>query len=129
MAGRKRYKATDEGRKQVESMSACGIRHEDIALILGISADTLKKYYADELHTGRIKATHTIGRKLFEKAISGDTASIIFYLKTRAGWKETSVVEHQGGDNPVGVKFVDAPPQETREEWEARVKRRLARSD
>ena len=43
---------------------------------------------------GRSKVIKNVGNGLIEKALNGDTASSIFYLKTQAGWKETSVQEN-----------------------------------
>ncbi len=59
--------------------------------------------------------------------MSGDTASLIFWMKVRAGWSERVVQEHTGGDSPVCLKmsFVDRPPSETREQWVARRQREL----
>ena len=37
---------------------------------------------------GKSKAISSVGQGLLQKAINGDTASAIFYLKTQAGWKE-----------------------------------------
>ena len=39
-----------------------------------------------------------VAGKLVEAALKGDTTSQIFYLKTQAGWKETSRQEHTGAD-------------------------------
>ena len=39
-----------------------------------------------------------IGGHLFNKAKGGDTAAQIFWLKTRAQWRETSRVEQTGAD-------------------------------
>ena len=47
---------------------------------------------------GRAKAIGSIAQGLLKKARAGDTASTIFYLKTQAGWKETTATEHTGKD-------------------------------
>ena len=96
--GRPAHQPTDQNRLQVKTLAAVGIRHEDIALKLGISADTLTKYYRQELDDGRIDANSQIGKSLYEQAKNGNTAAMIFWLKTRAGWKETQVQEHTGPD-------------------------------
>lgn len=92
------HERTEYNAKQVEAMSAYGVPQDDIAKVLGISKNTLRKYYLDELDTAAIKANAKIAGKLYEKAMSGDSASIFFWLKTRAKWKETHAVEHTGAD-------------------------------
>jgi len=85
--GRPAHQPTDQNRLQVKTLAAVGIRHEDIAVKLGISADTLTKYY--------------------RQAKNGNTTAMIFWLKTRAGWKETQVNEHTGADGqPLKISVV-----------------------
>ena len=98
MAQGKGHQPTDETRKLARTLSAVGITHEDIASKLDISADTLVKYYKKELADGRIDANATIGQGLFQQAKNGNTSAAIFWLKTRAGWKETQAIEHSGTD-------------------------------
>lgn len=92
------HEPTQESRNKVEAMSAIGIPQLDIARVIGINVDTLAKYYREELDTATTKANTQIGGALFKKALSGDTASLIFWMKTRAGWKETNVNEVTGKD-------------------------------
>ena len=96
MAQGKEHQPTDESRKLARTLSAVGITHEDIASKIEISSDTLVKYYKKELSDGRIDANATIGKGLFEQAKNGNTAAAMFWLKTRAGWKETNVQEVHG---------------------------------
>lgn len=42
---------------------------------------------------GRARGIAKIATGLFQRAMSGDTASAIFYLKTQAGWKEGGIKE------------------------------------
>lgn len=42
---------------------------------------------------GKARAIGAIAQSLIAKARAGDTASMIFYLKTQAGWRETLHVE------------------------------------
>lgn len=108
--GRPPHQPTDQSKVQVKTLAAVGIRHEDIASKLGISADTLVRHYRQELDEGRIDANAQIGKSLYEQAKSGNTPAMIFWLKTRAGWKETMVNEHSGLDgaplNTIQVTFV-----------------------
>jgi transposase len=96
--GRPPHQPTDQTRLQAKTLAAVGIKHEDIAAKIGISADTLVKYYKQELDDGRVDANAQIGKSLYEQAKAGNTAAMIFWLKTRAGWKETQVQEHTGPD-------------------------------
>jgi hypothetical protein len=86
---------TEETRKLVRSLSAVGIRYVDIA-------SKLEK----DLEDGRIDANASIGQTLFQQAKNGNTAAAIFWLKTRAQWKETSSLEVTGADgSPLVVKW------------------------
>jgi len=106
--GRPPHLANSDTRNQVYELSKVGTRYEDIATILSISADTLTKYYPDELKKGRIEANAVIANTLYEKAKGGDTTSMIFWLKSRAQWKETQKHEHGGDPDgaPVHVKVI-----------------------
>ena len=94
----KEHIPTEETRKLVRSLSAVGIRYVDIASKLDITHETLVKHYKTELDDGRIDANASIGQTLFQQAKNGNTAAAIFWLKTRAGWKETNTVEVTGED-------------------------------
>jgi hypothetical protein len=91
------HEPTQEQRKQVEALASYGIPQEDIAKVIGICHVTLRKYYRQELDVAEAKANAMVAQSLFKKATSDGTQSVtaaIFWLKTRAGWKETVVNEH-----------------------------------
>jgi hypothetical protein len=96
--GRPAYNPTPANRDTARRLSALGVPHEDIATRLKISSDTLVKYYQEELDEGRIDANSAIAGTLFNQAKKGNTAAAIFWLKTRARWKETQAHEHSGVD-------------------------------
>jgi hypothetical protein len=107
-SGRPPHLATDDTRKKVYELSSVGTTYEDIAKVIGISHDTLTKYYRPELDRGRIDANAIIAGTLFKQAQDGNTSAAIFWLKTRAQWKETQKHEH-GGDldgSPIEVKVI-----------------------
>jgi len=82
--------------RQVEAMAAYGVPEEKIARVLGIDPKTLRKHYRDELDTGQIKANSKVAESLYRKATGEGPQSVtaaIFWLKTRALWKETMVSE------------------------------------
>lgn len=101
MAGRPSHKPTDQTRRTVESMSAYGIPQEDIAAVIGVDSKTLRKHYRVELDTAEAKANARVAETLYRKATDAEMSgpsvtAAIFWLKTRAGWKETDRLEHSG---------------------------------
>ncbi len=92
--GRPPHAPTEESRKQVADMISFGITRPDVAKCLSISEDTLLKYYANELATAAQNANSKVAGRLFQKAMDGDTASMIFWLKTRARWSESVNLNH-----------------------------------
>ena len=111
----KEHIPTDETRKLVRSLSAVGIKYVDIASKLEISDDTLVKHYKKDLENGRIDANASIGQTLFQQAKDGNTAAAIFWLKTRAQWKETQVNELVNPDgSPIlsGIQVMFVKPQD-----------------
>ena len=105
--GRPRHLILATTQLEVYKLSRVGTRHEDIAILLGFSEDTLAKYYRKELDKGRIEANAAIAGTLFEKAKQGDTAAMLFWLKTRAGWSEKITTELTGeGGAPINIKVI-----------------------
>ena len=93
---------TEANCKQVEALASYGVPQEDIAKVIGISAPTLRIHYAEILATAAIKANSMVAQSLFQKATRGEgpasvTASI-FWLKTRARWRERDIHEITGPD-------------------------------
>jgi hypothetical protein len=95
---RRPHDPTPSLRQLVQLHATIGTRHDTIARIVGIDAKTLRKYYREELDLAEAQANATIGGALFNKAKSGDTAAMIFWMKTRAGWRETNHTLH--GNDP-----------------------------
>jgi hypothetical protein len=93
---RKPHEPTDETRQLVALHATVGTPQETIADILGIDAKTLRKHYREELDQSMAKANAQIGGVLFKKAKDGDTAAAIFWMKTRARWREVNQHEISG---------------------------------
>lgn len=99
--GRASYEPSDKDRKQVTIMSGVGLTHDQIAKIVGVSDETLRKYYKDELDTGASKMNAQVAQNLFSIATSkgpGSVPAAIFWMKTRARWQEVSRTEITGKD-------------------------------
>ena len=105
--GRPPHEPTRDSRRLVEHHAATGTPHAAIAKLVGVSLNTLKKYYAEELELGLARANAVVSGTLFSAAKNGNVVARIFWLKTRAGWRETAKVEHSGGTS-VEVRQVDA---------------------
>src|SRR4029450_10502644 len=87
--GRRSHKPDPAQRRQVEAMAAYGIPEINIAAVLGVDPKTLRKHYRDELDLGETKANAQVAGFLFNSARTGNVTAQIFWLKTRAQWKET----------------------------------------
>ena len=92
-------------RRQVEAMAGYGVPEADIAGMIGIDPKTLRKHYRQELDQGHTKANIKVAENLFRKATGEGREAVtaaIFWLKARAGWKETMQTEISGpGGQPL----------------------------
>ena len=104
MAGRKPHQPTDADREKVQAMAGYGLPQEQIAKVMRISAPTLRKHYADELERGSAVANSLVAESLFKQARNGNTAAMIFWAKTRMGWRETMTLDHQSSDGSMSPK-------------------------
>ena len=78
-------------------MAAYGIPEIDMARVFGVDPKTLRKRYRDELDMGKTKTNAQIAGFLFNAARSGNVTAQIFWLKTRARWRETPLeLRHSG---------------------------------
>ena len=94
--GRPAHKPTPVSRGQVEALAGFGVPEADIAGVVGIDAKTLRRHYRHELDHGHVKANAKVAENLFRKATGDGREAVIaaiFWLKTRARWRETNVTE------------------------------------
>ena len=91
---RKAFDVNDAVRERVRSFASVGVRQDDIARIIGCDPKTLRKYCRDELDRGTAEANAEIAGRLFAIAKAGNVVAQIFWLKTRAHWRE-------GSPNPI----------------------------
>jgi len=85
---RKAHQPDPAQRRQVETLAAYGIPETDISRVVEIDPKTLRKHYRDELDLGQTKANAQVAGFLFNSARNGNVTAQIFWLKTRAQWKE-----------------------------------------
>ena len=90
---RKAFAVTDAMRERVRYLAGVGVPQDEIAKIIGCAAKTLRKRFRDDLDRGVAEATATVCGFLFAAAKGGSIPAIIFWLKTRAHWREKNVPE------------------------------------
>ena len=123
MAQGRKHVPTDETRRQVRAAAGFGLRHEKIAVLLGITDTTLRRRYRKELNEGPATAHFNISKQTYDMAMKGDRTMLIWYEKTRMGMRETVQVA-----TPQGEAFVTAPGEpELIGAYFARVKASTAR--
>ena len=98
---------TEATRQTVQLHTMVGTNQTDIARVLDIDEKTLRKYYRDELDLAKSKANATIGGALFNKAKNGDTAAMIFWMKTQAKWAERHELDHSSTDGSMTPTIIE----------------------
>lgn len=89
---------------EVERLAQVCDNEEEIALALGISYRTLQNRkkdfanFATAIKKGKAKANAFVGGKLMNLIKEGNPAAIIFYMKSRCGWRETVRQEITGAE-------------------------------
>lgn len=113
--GRPPFKPTDDQREQVEAYVSYGATHEEIAELIGVTPKTLRAHFRAELDRGSLKANMKVAGSVFRQAVGAPAvydengqcireeqkpifAASAFWMKCRAGWRETSRMELTGKD-------------------------------
>lgn len=82
------HKPTDFTRGMVAGLYLCGTTQDKIAERLGISDESLRKYYRKELDENKQDINSEMVGILVRSARSGNLKALIFYLRTIAGLYE-----------------------------------------
>ena len=112
-AGRTPYEPTAADRATVKNLTVCGYTQEQIAKCLGtvgISKNTLRKHFRRELDSSKAEVDAFATSALINGIKNGNTAMLIFYLKLRCGWLETTAqrfVDQNGRDRPFLLSDAD----------------------
>ncbi|MBL0233222.1 MAG: hypothetical protein IPQ08_06115 [Chitinophagaceae bacterium] len=112
---------TDAEIEQIKTMSGLGLTQRQIGLILKMPLATFETVMRRDprvrpaLEEGVAIALKNVTQTAYQMAISGKVpAMTMFYLKTRAGWRETQAIELTGG-NGGPLELLVAPKQLQRE--------------
>lgn len=87
---------TAEQRALIGELAGYGLTWDQIASVLKLNKRTLQRHCQDDYDNGKNVAIGMAAGQLYKKVMSGHPASIFFYLKTQAGWKETNKTELTG---------------------------------
>ena len=97
----------------VEQYASEGLTEEQVAECFGVSRATIQRRKAEDeafeaaYKRGRYSGVQKVANALFQSAINGNTTAQIFFLKSRAGFKETAVTEFSGDMPAIQVEFVN----------------------
>lgn len=100
--GRPAATLTEFQKTEVETLAAV-LTAEQMADYFGVARTTFFAIMQREpdvsvrYKRGKARAIGSIAQSLITKARAGDTTSMIFFLKTQGGWRETSRIEHADG--------------------------------
>jgi hypothetical protein len=131
---RKPFVVNDAVREKVRHLVGLGVAQDDIARIVQCSPKTLRKRCRDDLDCGAAEANAIVSNCLFAAAKGGNIAAQIFWLKSRARWRERAAPDDRPADgaadpnSPVILVLPDngrdpelvQAPQDVRESLERR---------
>ena len=106
------YVPDDSIRERVRSLAAAGATWELIAARIGWTEKVARRKLSADYQRGIDEANTVIAGELFKKAKAGNMTAIIFWLKTRARWREVHPIEDEDDDGKIEtfqIKVVRAP--------------------
>ena len=108
---RKPFVVNETVREKVRHLAGVGVHQDDIARIIGCAPKTLRKRCRDDLDRGVAEANAMVSGSLFAAAKGGNVVAQIFWLKTRAHWREraaqSDAASGSGGNPPVVLVLPD----------------------
>lgn len=100
--GRPPHAPTDVTRNQVKYYCGMGLTQEQMATLMGITRETLRKHYREELDSGMAEMNLRVSENLYNIATNpdhkGTVQASMFWAKTRMGWRDTNRTEVTGPD-------------------------------
>jgi hypothetical protein len=94
---KRQHKPTADQRRSVLMMVGFGILPTQIAKMIGIHHETLRKHYQHELDTGATEANLRVAQALYTNATKHmHVGAQVWWTKARMKWKETTVNEQLG---------------------------------
>lgn len=103
--GPKKWMPTPEILDQIEAYAARFLPEDDIAYLVGTNPRTWYErkneipHISQRVKNGRAKVKAKLSNKIFEEAMAGNTACLIFLNKTVCGLRENDPLIHLNIDN------------------------------
>lgn len=103
---------------EVERLASLGLTREQIATSLGVSESTFynrmraEEAFAEAVKRGEALGISTVASKLMEQINEGNTTAMIFFLKSRAGWRESSELRVETNAPSEGMEAIYARMRE-----------------
>ena len=103
---------------EVERLASLGLTREQIAAALGASASTVynrlrdDEEFSEAVKRGEALGIGAVASKLMDQINEGNTTAMIFYLKSRAGWRESSEIRVEANTPGEGMAAVYATMRE-----------------
>lgn len=107
--GRPRTELTDEQVEQIERLAAL-LNQEQLCDFLGIPSRTFREICKRDERVsaaykkGAAQAIGTVAQSLIRRATEGNVTAQIFFLKTRAGWREEAPTQDEA--QPININLV-----------------------
>ena len=108
----KAWVPTDEDKRVIRTFASFGIPYTAIAAEVNVSEITLVKHCGEMMEQARAQANARVAHTLYQLAVTDkNLGAVIFWLKTRAGWRETTHVELDSRNLNVNINAPQDPAQ------------------
>ena len=97
--------------KVIASLSQIGCTQEEIGSVIGISARTLQRRYADLVSENKNRGKASLRKKMWEKALKGNDKLLIWLSKNELNMKDK--IETQSIVEPLPL-IIDAKAEEVK---------------
>ena len=98
--------------KVIASLSQIGCTQEEIGSVIGISARTLQRRYADLVAENKNRGKASLRKKMWEKALKGNEKLLIWLSKNELNMKDK--IETQSIVEPLPL-IIDAKAEEVKD--------------
>lgn len=92
------WQPSPKEKEQIRNLALAGAPLKVIAKIIGKTDKTITKHCRDILELANAEVNGMVVGQLLKKIMKGDTVSILFWCKTRMGWRENSQINLEAGE-------------------------------